>query len=260
MTAMTAQTGQARQAAAAGGHAEEALIEAAFRTGDFDHAQHLYEQVLQAADGHHRAQARALFQLGMIEHYRNIVRWLEGQTLDESVIAPEEDLMRRSLELAKSAADAPATAMGLFAMGMVHQVLRQDWDAAMPYFWPAFGLAEAVEESGDLAGAAEIHRHIGFYYSSVGNWPSEGVRRQAYALALRERLGDPRLIPSALGALGEAEIKAGNPARAAELLRPAVEQAKSLGLLDWRIRFAQEALDEAVAAQGEAAPGRAGGS
>lgn len=262
MTPMTAQTGQPGQGPeethAAAGAAEEALTEAAFRTGDFDRAQHLYERLLVAGDP--RSQARALFQLGMIDHYRNITRWLAGQTIDEAVIAPEEDLMRRALELWQRAGDTPGTAMGLFGMGMVHQVLRQDWDAAMPYFWPAFGLAEAVEESGDLQGAAEIHRHIGFYYASADDRPAEAVRRQAYSLALRERIGDPRLIPSALVALGEAEVKAGNPARAVELLRPAVEQARSLGLLDWRIRFAQEALDEAVAAQGEAAPGRAGGS
>jgi hypothetical protein len=32
----------------------------------------------------------------------------------------------------------------------------------MRYFWPAFGLAEAVEESDDLYWASEIHRHVGF--------------------------------------------------------------------------------------------------
>jgi hypothetical protein len=43
-----------------------------------------------------------------------------------------------------------AEAERLFGVGLVFQVLRRDWAAAMPYFWPSFGLAEAVEESGDL--------------------------------------------------------------------------------------------------------------
>jgi hypothetical protein len=43
----------------------------------------------------------------------------------------------------------------------VFQVLRRDSDAPMPYFWQAFGLAEAMEESGDLYGRSEVHRHVG---------------------------------------------------------------------------------------------------
>jgi len=35
------------------------------------------------------------------------------------------------------------------------------------------------------------------------------VRQLGYSLALREKLGDPRRIPSALVALGEAEMAAG---------------------------------------------------
>jgi hypothetical protein len=46
----------------------------------------------------------------------------------------------------------------LLGLGLVFQVLRGDWAAAMPYFWRSFGLAEAVEESGDLYGRSEIHR------------------------------------------------------------------------------------------------------
>jgi len=69
---------------------------------------------------------------------------------------------------------------GLFGMGLVFQVLRQDWSAAMPYFWQAFGLAEAMEESGDRYGRSEVHRHVGFYYLAAD---AEETLRRAEAAA-----------------------------------------------------------------------------
>jgi hypothetical protein len=144
----------------------------------------------------------------------------------------------------------------LFGVSLVFQVLRRDWDAGMPYLWQSFGLAEAVEESGDLYGCSEIHRHLGFYYLAEDVRPREAVRRLGYSLALRERLGDPRRIPSALVALGEAEMAAGNPRRAADLLSRAVALAREARLLPWRIQDAEQNLRQAEAALlGQAPPG-----
>ena len=103
---------------------------------------------------------------------------------------------RRALALSQEAGDTAGTARGMFGVGLVLQVLRRDWDAAMRYFWQAFGLAEALEESGDLYGRSEIHRHIGFYYLVEDVRPREAVRQLGHSLALRERLGDPRRIPA----------------------------------------------------------------
>ena len=61
--------------------------------------------------------------------------------------------------------------------------MRRDWDAGMPYLWQAFGLAEAVEESGDLYAASEIHRHLGFYYLYEDARPREAVRQLGRSLA-----------------------------------------------------------------------------
>jgi len=133
-------------------------------------------------------------------------------------------------------------------MGLVHQVLRRDWRAAMPYFWQAFGLAEAMEESGDRYGRSEVHRHVGFYYLVEDVRPREAVRQLGHSLALRERLGDPRLLPSALVALGEAELAAGHAPRAVELLRRAVPLAHDAALLPWRIADAEQTLRQAEAA------------
>ena len=178
----------------------------------------------------------------------HLAKLISGLAPDGGEVDEEEELMRRALALWRQTGDAAGTARALFDVGLVLQVLRQDWTAAMEYFWPAFGLAEAVEESGDLYGRSEIHRHLGFYYLVVDVRPHEAVRQLAHSLALRERLGDPRRMPSALTALGEAEIAARNPRRAVQLLGRAVTLAREAGLLPWRVEAAEEALGTARAA------------
>ena len=77
--------------------------------------------------------------------------------------------------------------------------------------------------------------------------PAPGGRPAARAsLALRERLGDLRRVPSALVALGQAELAAGDPRRAAGCTGRWV--ARAAGLLPWRIRDAEQTLAEAEAA------------
>jgi len=156
--------------------------------------------------------------------------------------------MRRALAIWQETGDAAGTARGLFGVSLVFQVLRQDWDAGMPYLWQSFGLAEAAEEAGDLYGRSEIHRHLGFYYLGADPRPQEAVRQLGHSLALREKLGDPRRIPSALVALGEAELAAGHAQRGAGLLGRAVTLAREAGLLPWRIRDAEQNLSQAEAA------------
>jgi tetratricopeptide (TPR) repeat protein len=230
--------------------ADEALTEAAFRTGDFSLAESLFGEARNVAelDGDREAEALALGGLGMTCHYRNIAKLIDGDTPAESDVAAEEELMRRSLAIWEKIGDAAGTARALFGVGLVFQVLRRDWAAAMPYFWRSFGLAEAVEESGDLYGRSEIHRHLGFYYLIEDVRPVEAVRQLGYSLALREKLGDPRRIPSALVALGEAEMAAGNLQRAVELLSRALMLARQADLQPWRIQNAEQTLREAAAA------------
>ena len=230
--------------------ANEALTEAAFCTGDFTEAERLFGEarILAERDGDRAAEALALGGLGMAHHYRNIAKLVDGITPADADTAAEEELMRRALALWEEIGDPAGTARALFGVGLVLQVLRRDWAAAMPYFWRSYGLAEAVEESGDLYGRSEIHRHLGFYYLAEDVRPKEAVRQLGYSLALRERLGDPRRIPSALVALGEAEMAAGNLPRAVELLRRALILAREAGLQAWRVRDAEQNLREAEAA------------
>ena len=230
--------------------AEEALAEGAFRTGEFSAAELTFGRVLTMAEQHgdRKAEARALGGLGLARHQRCIARLVAGSALDDADVAAEEELMGRALAIWRETGEAAGTARALFGVGLVYQVLHRDWAGAMPYYWQAYGLAEAVEESGDLYGCSEIHRHLGFYYLIEDVRPAEAVRRLAYSLALRERLGDPRPIPSGLVALGEAELAAGNLPRAVELLSRAARLAREAGLLPWRIEDAERALGEAQAA------------
>jgi tetratricopeptide (TPR) repeat protein len=232
--------------------ADEALTQAAFCTGEYTTAERLFAEARAAAAraGDLEAEARAAGGLGMTHHHRNIATLVGGQAPADADIVAEDGLMRRALALSQEAGDTAGTARALFGVGLVLQVLRRDWDAAMRYFWPAFGLAEALGESGDLYGRSEIHRHIGFYYLAEDVRPREAVRQLGHSLALRERLGDPRRLPSALVALGEAEMATGNFPRAVELLRRAVPIAHEAALLPWRIADAEQNLRQAEAAAG----------
>jgi hypothetical protein len=232
------------------GLAARALTEASFQTADFAEAERLFTQArdLAARDGDRDGEALAISGLGMTLHGRNITRLVDGAALSEADVAAEDELMRDALAAWRETGDAAGTARALFGVSLVFQVLRRDWDGGMPYLWQAFGLAEAVEESGDLYGASEIHRHLGFYYLAKDVRPKEAVRQLGHSLALRERLADLRRVPSALVALGQAELAAGDPRRAAELLYRAAELARAGGLLPWRIRDAEAALAEAEAA------------
>ena len=230
--------------------ADEALTEASFQTANFAEAERLFTEArdLAAQGGDREGRALAITGLGMTRHGRNITRLAGGEALSDADVAAEERLMRRALAAWQETADAAGTARALFGVSLVFRALRRDWNSAMPYLWQAFGLAEAVEESGDLYGASEIHRHLGFYYLYKDIRPGEAVRQLGHSLALRERLGDSRRLSSALVALGRAELAAGEPGRAAESLYRAVELARAGGLLSWRIQDAEQALAEAEAA------------
>ena len=196
-----------------------------FRTGEFAEAERLFARRRPwPSEWRQGREALAIGGLGMALHHRNIVKLVNGPRPRTGCGGRRGTDAPRPSHLAgnrRSGGHRP----GAVRVGLVFQVLRRDWAAAMPYFWQSFGLAEAVEESGDLYGRSEIHRHLGFYYLVADVRPQEAVRQLGYSLALREKLGDPRRIPSALVALGEAEMAAGqSPAR-----RRAAEPGRGAG-------------------------------
>ncbi len=246
---------EARRLHAAG---DEALTDASFCTGDFAAAERLFGEALAQATraGDRAGEAGALGGLGRVRHLRNVATLAAGGTLSEADIAAEEELLVRALALWRETGDAAGTGRALFDVSLVFQVLRRDWAAAMRYLWPAVGLAEAVEEGGDAYGRSEIHRHLGFYYLLEDVRPREAVRQFTHSLALRERIGDSRLIPSALVVLARAELARGNAPQAVALLTRAVTAAHRAALLPWRIQDAEETLRTAKAAVAARLPAR----
>lgn len=230
--------------------ADEALTEASFRTGEFTGAERLLRDALTRATGagDRAGEARAVSGLGRVHHLRNVATLATGGEPAEADIAAQEELAGRALALWQETGDSAGTGRALFDMSLVFQVLRRDWATGMRYLWPAVGLAEAVEEGGDLYGRSEILRHLGFYYLYEDDRPREAVRQFGHSLAIRERIGDQRLIPSALVALGSAELARGNPQQAVALLTRAVTVARNASLLPWRIQDAEDTLREAKAA------------
>ena len=230
--------------------AEEELAEAGFRTGDFGPARELLAEALAAAEqaGDLAGRARALDLFGMVAHYDNITKLMSGHRVPAQEIDAEERLFRQALAAWHAAGQRPPAGQALFGLGLVYQVLRDDWASAMPYFWQALELVDVKDASTGLYLRSEVHRHIGFYFLVADEQPAEAVRHLQLSLELREQLGDPRHIPSGQVALAEAELAAGHRDRAIDLLRAAVVQARESGLLARRIEDAERALQEAEAA------------
>ena len=236
---------------------EDALFEAAFRTGDFDAAERELDRALAACRGAGDARTEAFVtdRLATVEHYRNITRLIGGEggeggeggrDLREADIAAEEAVFRRALELRESLGDVAGIAQSLFGVGLVHQVLRGDWQTALGYFSRALALAERAGEDLDLYSRSEIHRHLGFFHLVESMDVEKALDHLRTSLELREQLGDERRIPSALVALGQAEAAAGNRSRAIDLLEQAVARARSARLSALWLHDAEQALADAL--------------
>lgn len=117
----------------------EALTESAFRTGEYSEAGDLLQAArVRAEDAGDRInEAAALNGLGWLMHFQAIDRGLENADADA-----EASLFEQALAIRREVADMAGVAESLFCVGLVHQVLRRDWAAAMPYFWDALALAE----------------------------------------------------------------------------------------------------------------------
>jgi tetratricopeptide (TPR) repeat protein len=229
----------------------EALFDAAFRTADFTEARTSLEAAREQAAkaGDELAEAAAIDHLGMLIHYQLITEYLmNGLAVPAADAAAEEAHFRTALAMQRRLGDQAGAARSLFGLGLVFQVLRRDWDGALPYFWQALDLIGYVEAAGDYYSCSEFHRHIGFYYHYENVQLSEAVRHLQLSYEYRERLGDSRRIPSALVALGEAVLAAGDADRALDVLRRAVASARESGLTRNRIEDAERALREAEAA------------
>ncbi|WP_250005813.1 tetratricopeptide repeat protein [Actinoplanes sp. M2I2] len=217
----------------------EAMLEAAFRTGDFLPAWQMIEGARRLACdvGQPVEEAAALTRLGLLAHFAAI-----GGDLTRADWATEEQLFTAALRIQREVGDASGAAESLFGLGLVHQVLRGDWATAMPFYTEALALAESYA---DEMVRSEVHRHIGFFHVFVAGDAERGLRHLRRSQVLRERHGDPRRIATGTLALGEAELATGNVPEARRLLREAVHQARQAGLTPQRIGWAEHALADA---------------
>jgi tetratricopeptide (TPR) repeat protein len=212
----------------------EALLEAAFLTGDFHRAGELLEAARRSAEagGDMRELAGALDQLGFLQHWKNI----ESEQRD---VEAELSLFERALALRQEPADSTEIAESLFHVGLVYQLFRRDWDTSHRYFEHASTLAKG---GGDDLLLSEIYRHLGAHY-----WLSEGdfdtaLEHLRRSLALRERLDFAGWRATGLITLGQCVLAAGMRAEALDHLREGLRLAEEIGLRELFVRGAREAL------------------
>jgi tetratricopeptide (TPR) repeat protein len=221
----------------------EAMMEAAFRTGDYETAERTFEELLSRAraDGDRALEAAVLDRQAMLMHFR---------ALDDDPAKAdsdgEESLFQQALEIRRGLGDPAGTAESLFGLGLVHQVLRQDWDAAMPYYWEALDLADRY---GDLLLRSEVHRHVGFYYAMSDLQSDKALEHLRISHELRAELGDRRWIPGGTIALGIAELADGLREQGLAHVRESVAQAHEAGLSTQRIAWMEDFLRKAEAGQ-----------
>jgi tetratricopeptide (TPR) repeat protein len=255
---MTSEQSTETNAAALLAAADEALVEAGFRTGRFEEADRLAAAALDRAEAEEdqAAEAAAWNVRGHILHYRSITKLMAGEQPDPADIAAEREAFGRAMTGYEQLRDEAGIARAAFGTGVFEQVLHRDWDAAMPHYRRCESLIPALEAAGDLYTRSEIHRHLDFYHLVADRQPATAVEHLQISLDLREQQGEPRRVPSGLVALGWAERENGNPRRAVLLLRRAVEAARAEGLLPARIADAESELAQAEAALAEQEAGR----
>jgi tetratricopeptide (TPR) repeat protein len=221
----------------------DAMFEAAFRTGDYDNAEVMLEAANRLAEcgGDQATEAGALDRLAWLMHFRALDRDREGADPDA-----EEALFQRSLAIRRELGDQAGTAAALFGLGLVHQVLRHDSAAAIPYLREAMRLAD---EHADALVRSECHRHVGFHHLVQDVKPEEAVRHLRLSLELRLQWGDPRWVPSGALALGWAELVAGRRTEGIEYIREAARQARDAGLSARRILDAEDWVRRAEAGE-----------
>ena len=186
--------------------ARAALPEAALRTGDFTGVEALLSEALRLAeaDGDLRSQADALDQTGLLLHFRTLELPREQwRTIDSG---PELELFERALAIRRQIGDATRVPESLFHLGLVHQVLRGDWDASISLLQEALSL---VEPDGDVHLRGELHRHVGFHVLLKDRLPDEALPYFQTSLELWRSLDRSGWVVAGLVALARCESLAG---------------------------------------------------
>lgn len=210
----------------------EATVEAAFRTGDYTIAETALRRARDEVTDR-ATEAAVLDRLGWLEHFQALDRDADGSRADQELA-----LFTGALEIHRELRNLGGAAAALFGIGLVHQVLRDDWTTAIASFRDALALAEHA----DLITRSEIHRHVGFYYLVENVQPDKAVEHLSTSLDLRHEYGDARWVPSGMQALGWAMLAAGRQDEAVALIREALEHARAAGLRESRVARLEKSL------------------
>ena len=137
----------------------------------------------------------------------------------------ELEFFERGLELRKKAGTTGQIAESLFHIGLVFDVIRKDYDQALPYHEEAYKLACEVE---DKVIASYAIRHIGFVRLAAEE-VTAAHQALAESLALREAVGFIPGVAFALAALAHVDVLEGNKTKARERLESARKILEALG-------------------------------
>jgi tetratricopeptide (TPR) repeat protein len=179
-----------------------------------------------------RAEALLALGRGRVLHARFLV--------DRAAEDPEELAhFQRALVIAERIEDRGVEAQARFWVGLVHQVIRGDQDAALPHFQRSYDLAR---ELGDTVTMSYAVRHLAFGDDEAGRH-EQAWARFSESVELRRAAGFLPGVAAGLATLGEVAAEHGRPAEARELLEEARALAERVGA-DPFLRRIEAALAE----------------
>lgn len=137
----------------------------------------------------------------------------------------EMDFFKRGLDLRKEHGSSSQVAESVFHIGLVHDVIRQEYDKALPYHQEAYKLATETDDKLIMSYAI---RHIGFTKLAVEDLA--GAKQDfTESLELRESIGFKPGIAFSLATLARVELMENNNKQALAYLKKARKLLSSLG-------------------------------
>ncbi|MFF9284209.1 tetratricopeptide repeat protein [Streptomyces griseosporeus] len=160
-------------------------------------------------------------------------RLLHARFLEERAEDPRElKLFERAATLYARLGDGRGEGEALFWVGIVHQVVRDDTERALPFFERSLALAGAA---GDRLTASYALRHLGFADGLAGR-PDAARERLEESTRLRREIGFGPGVAANLIVLARLAVERADREEAEALLTEATELAErtgAKGVLRW---------------------------
>jgi tetratricopeptide (TPR) repeat protein len=154
--------------------------------------------------------------------------------------ARQGELLERAVELYRSLGDGRGEGEAAFWLGTYHQVVREAYDEAVPFFELSYQLASAA---GDKLTLSYATRHLGYAAEAAGR-TDEARRRFEESVRLREEIGFQPGVAAAKLALSEFLSDSGDREGALaqrEEARAVAQASGAHGVLRWIARAGEEA-------------------